>query len=183
MKDSCSELPQGRVSGWALATGGRGFSLVELLVALALSATIVGAASAVLRQLSLGYASNRSQLTAFRQVQNAGYWVSRDVFMAQQVQPGPGAGFPLTLAWTEWDGTSYQVVYTLEPLDGLGRLVRTQRVGFEAPVTTSVAQYLDPAGTTVTWEPAAQKVTLQVTARVGERSQTRTYETRPRPSF
>lgn len=95
-----------------------GFTLLELLIVLAISGLVTGATTMTFFQVFDGNARTSNHMEAVRQVQNAGYWVSRDAQMAQIVDTGNDPGTPelelVTLTWTEWDNTAHQVVYTLQ---------------------------------------------------------------------
>ncbi len=164
----------------------RGFTLIELLVAIAITGLITGGLTMTIFQVLTGNARTSNHMTAVRQVQNAGYWVSRDAQMAQSVEPDPDPdGFPLTLTWTDWDGDGYQVVYTLVD-DKLQREHYTNRDIYPNPdATTLVAQYIDPEPAKTNCDFAGGVLTLTVTASLGgdwqEASETRIYEVVPRP--
>jgi len=132
-------------------------------------------------QVFAGNARTSNHMTAVKQVQNAGYCISRDAQMAQTVDTGEFSGFPLTLTWTEYgvDGDVHQVVYTLVD----SQLRRSHSVDGGEPSQTLVAQYIDSTGTNCQF--AGDKVTLTVMATVGgfpeETSEPRVYEVVPRP--
>jgi len=145
----------------------KGFTLIELIVAIAITALIIGVSS--------------NHMKAVRQVQNAGYWISHDVQMAQSVVPAADAdGFPLDVAWKDWDTNLHEVTYTL--LEN-GKLERTYRFNGETSEIL-VAQYIE----SIEVDPipfSGTKLTLTVTASVGtwpqEENETRVYEIVPRP--
>jgi hypothetical protein len=119
-------------------------------------------------------------MTAVRQVQQAGFWVSPDVQMAQSVNASGSSGFPLTLTWTEWAGNNHTVIYTLED----NTLQRSHSVNDEDPTVTLVAEYIDPDQTScypLGVLPPDVALNFTVTATVGEESETRMYEVKPRP--
>jgi prepilin-type N-terminal cleavage/methylation domain-containing protein len=92
----------------------RGFTLLEIVVALA----IVGAlASVIVMTISQIFTSNMrdsARMTAVQDAQSALHWLSRDAQMAQTVQTGGSAGFPLQLNWVEWEtNDTYSVNYSL----------------------------------------------------------------------
>jgi len=159
----------------------RGFTIIELLVALAITCLITGGVTMAIFQVFAGNARTSNHMTAVRQVQNAGYWIGRDAQMAQTVDTGVFSGCPLTLGWTEYgvDGDVHQVVYALVD----SQLRRSHSVNSGEPVETLVAQYIDSTGTDCQF--AGGKVTLTVMATVGgfpeETSETRVYEVIPRP--
>lgn len=292
--------------------GQRGFTLVELLVAVAISGLITSGLTMSIFQVFDSNARNSSEMTVVRQVQNAGHWVSRDTLMAQAVLPtealivswdqytvgapdesfyfafsgdgggswssdieaslslesisypipeeyltnnfkmkflagfntsgervyidniaisqgefsddcsnfgswnnganwaviggefeGQGSGtdaertltmknsldlssyqsaspgFPLVLTWTDWDGLTHLVNYTLTD----GKLRRSYYVDGALLAETLVAQYIDPSQTSCQFSDGLLELT--VTATVGDyrpASVTRTYEITPRPN-
>jgi len=113
-------------------------------------------------------------------VQNAGFWVSHDALMAQDVNtdddPGTSELELVTLTWTEWDNTPHQVIYTLQGTElwrddsGSGQQMRV------AQYIDSISCQLDPLDN--------RKLIFTVTATVGgdwqESIETRTYEVVPR---
>ena len=165
--------------------GQRGFSLIELLVAIPIAALISIAATGAIFQI---FASSRAgnDIVAFRQVQTAGGWVSNDALQAQNIddtldQPGD-SGFPLTLTWTDWDNDIHQVVYDLiaMPSGTLKQLQRQETVNGDTS-NRIVGQYLDGSASQISYDDSAVKVIFQVTATVGEQTASRVYEVKPRP--
>ena len=174
---------------WSINRKQRGFTLIELMLAIAISGIITGGITTTIFQVVIGSARTNNHMTAVRHVQEAGYFVSRDVQMAQIVQltPAPDPdGFPLTLTWTDWGSSEvHQVTYTLEdiPDSDLTNLQRSYSHG--ATETSIIAQFIDP--TEKDGEPQTKcdftdgKLTFTVTATVGGQSETRVYEIVPRP--
>ncbi|MFC2068594.1 type II secretion system protein J [Chloroflexota bacterium] len=62
-----------------------GFTLVELVVAMTVGAFIMGGALAIMTQLFWVTSDNSNYMAAYRQVQNAGDWISQDALTVQQV--------------------------------------------------------------------------------------------------
>lgn len=95
-----------------------GFTLLELLIVLAITGIVTSATTMTIFQVLDGNARSNNHMEAIRQVQNAGYWVSRDAKMAQVIDIGNDPGTPelelVTLTWTEWDNTAHQVTYKLQ---------------------------------------------------------------------
>jgi prepilin-type N-terminal cleavage/methylation domain-containing protein len=160
----------------------RGFTLIELIIAIAIAALITGGITAAIMQLLTINTRDSNHMVAVRQVQQAGKEVSKDTLQAQGVNAtGAGWGLTLNLAWDEW-GTNqtHTVNYTL--VNGPGGVVGLQRshsVAGNSTVTT-VAEYIDPTQTSCVW--AGGVLTFTVTATVGTQSETRTYQVEPRPS-
>lgn len=123
----------------------RGFTLVEVIIVLAIIGIVIGAATMTIVQVINGSSSTSNHMIAIRQVQNAGYWVSRDVQMAQSVAPALDSdGFPLTLTWTDRDGDDHQVVYSLVDMPGgLAKLQRSHSVN-GTTATGIMAEFIDP---------------------------------------
>ena len=162
-----------------------GFTLIEFVLAVAISGIIIAAITTTILQMFTGGARTSSHMTAVRQVQSAGYWVSRDGMMAQEepdIGGDPSTNF-LTLTWTDWgseDKDEHKVVYTLKDMTD-GDLKNLQRI-YSGPVATEtgiIAQYIDPYQTSCVWDSGV--LTFTVTATVGEQSETRVYEVKPRP--
>jgi len=170
----------------------RGFTLIELMVVIAITGFVTSGATMAILQVINGSARTNNHMTAVRQVQNAGYWVSRDVHMVQNIVADPtGGGFPLTLTWTDWgNNEEHQVVYTLldMPSGGLKNLQRSHSSN-GITETIIIAQFIDPTvkdGEPQTkCEPTNGSLVFTVTATVGGGSQgqseTRIYEIVPRP--
>jgi prepilin-type N-terminal cleavage/methylation domain-containing protein len=154
----------------------QGFTLLELMLAMAISGIITGVITMTIFQVVTGTARTNNHMVAVRQAQNAGFFVSRDVQMAQIVVTDPDPdGFPLALTWTDWSGTVNNVTYTLDGTE----LIRNHN-GQQSPV----AQFI--GSVEVSPRPyTGGKLIFMVTATVGSGSQaqseTRTYEIVPRP--
>ncbi len=162
----------------------RGFTLVEVIIVLAIIGIVIGAATMTIVQVINGSSSTSNHMIAIRQVQNAGYWVSRDVQMAQSVAPALDSdGFPLTLTWTDRGGSDHQVVYSLVDMPGgLAKLQWSHSVN-GATTTFIVAEFIDPDETNCYLYNGA--LTFTVTAKVSgfpqDQSETRIYHVMPRP--
>jgi prepilin-type N-terminal cleavage/methylation domain-containing protein len=163
--------------------GQRGFTLIELIIAIAIAALITGGISAAIMQILTINVRDSNHMIAVRQVQQAGKEVSKDTLQAQSVNATtPSQGFPLTLTWTEW-GTNqtHTVNYTLEDMSG--GLKKLQRKHFDSALnsttTTIVAEYISSASFVKL--PSAVVYDFTVTATVGDQSETRIYEIEPRP--
>jgi len=163
----------------------RGFTLVELLIAVALTTLITAALTGAIFQVFTLHARTTNRMTAVRQVQQAGFWVCPDIMSAQNVTPGANNGFPLTLNWTI-DGASYAVVYSLEGSGSLRALQRKYYVNSTLTSTTLVAEYIlhtdtRIAPTTSCSYSSCPVYNLTVTAKVGDETETRVYQAQPRP--
>jgi len=64
--------------------GRKGFGLIELLVAMAISSVLLAAISTATVHLVTFTKDNANSMTAIEQVQNVGFWVKRDAVSAQR---------------------------------------------------------------------------------------------------
>ena len=165
----------------------RGFSIIELLVVIVLTALITTAVTTTFFQVFNINARTANHMSALSQVQQAGKEVSKDTLQAQTVNATGSQGFPLTLTWVEW-GTNQtnSVNYTLEDVpSGLKELQRSHSINSTEPTVIRVAQYIDPYQTSCSWNNVTRMLTFTVTATVGngpyEAIETRIYEIEPRP--
>ncbi|MBA7599184.1 hypothetical protein ES703_06211 [subsurface metagenome] len=156
----------------------KGITLVELVIAIGISSfVIVGAAVAIFQLITVSD-RNSNYMTAYTEVQNAGFSVSRDATQAQAVDDTSGF---VTLDWVDWEGDAHKVVYTLEDAsDGLKELWRTYSINDVPQETMRVARYIDPV-TNLAWNASENVLTLVITAQVGDQTATRTYNVKPRP--
>ena len=171
----------------------RGLTLVELMIAIALAGIVTAGITMTFAHLFAGSTRTSNHMTAVRQVQSAGYWVSQDALQAQEAklaEPSPeypsGTQFPLTLIWTDVDKTETKVTYTITADGELRRSIKTTPDGGETTETVSfVAQYIDVTadheGKPKTRLEPGTALTFTVTATVGGQSETRVYQVEPRP--
>lgn len=172
----------------------RGFTLLELLVAIPIAALVVTAASGAIFQILNSTRAN-NYMVAYRQVQEAGHRVNRDGIQAQEITVSAAPGFPFTFEWTDWDSEDkYRIAYTLEdmPNSDLKYLQRRETIHdkdgnlkkdeFTGPVPQYIYLDTDSAKpTNCLWDSDEKVLTFTVKAQVGEQTATRTYKIKPRP--
>jgi len=124
----------------------RGFTLIEMIIVLAIAGIVIGATTMTIFQVISGSSHTSNHMTAVRQVQSAGYWVSRDTQMAQEdpdivTDSVTGELESITLTWEDRDGYDHQVVYTL-----LADKLQRQHtcVALSLDETSIVAEFIDP---------------------------------------
>jgi prepilin-type N-terminal cleavage/methylation domain-containing protein len=95
--------------------GQKGFSLLELLVALAITGLITTSITMVISQTFTGSTRSSNHMVAVRQVQEAGYWVSYYASSAQNMTITGDSGFPLILRWFDFGPpcTRQKIVFSL----------------------------------------------------------------------
>jgi prepilin-type N-terminal cleavage/methylation domain-containing protein len=168
-----------------LYKGQGGFTLIEILVVLALIGLITGGITAAISQVLTINTRSSNHMIAVRQVQQAGKEVSKDTLQAQpnKIDDNPSGGNFLVLNWTNSEGLENMVVYTIDD----DKLKRSHTINGTAQTTAPavVAQYIDSAQTSCSWNNATSVLTFTVTATVGSGSyeaiETRVYEIEPRP--
>lgn len=170
----------------------KGYTLIELIVAVSIMVLVSGAASIAIFQISKGTEANNTHMNAVRQVQNAGYWICRDARMAQSIDTD-NLTLPVFLVfnWTEWNDENEKIYhsanYSFEGLtDGIGKLKRTHRSSAGANEETLIATYIyyaptDPDDTTKA-DYQAPVLTLQLTSVVEDTKEIREYRIKNRPN-
>jgi hypothetical protein len=179
------------MAGRSRARGPAGITMVELMVALAISALIVTGSLMLVRYMITAADTNRDKTVASLEVQYVGFWISEDAQQAQTVDVGPYQGFPLTLSWTELDELDNEipneVVYSLGNMtdifgNNLWRLERTQSVDSVSLGTSVVGKYLEPDSTECVESPHhfVSSLIVRVAATVDRSRANSTYEIHPR---
>jgi prepilin-type N-terminal cleavage/methylation domain-containing protein len=159
-----------------------GFTLIEIIVALAITGVLAAVIATSIYQVSMVNAGSTSRVSAVTQVENAVHYINRDVQMSQKVQPQGSQGFPLTLSWTAWDDNSLnQVVYKLQS----GNLVRTFSINGGTPTTKTVAVAISAASADTNCSYANHALTLKIsssaTSNFKQDTETRICQIIPRP--
>jgi type II secretory pathway pseudopilin PulG len=154
----------------------KGFSILELVIVILLTGIITAAVTTTFFQVFAMNTRTANHMIAVSQVQQAGKLVSEDMLEAQanMIYDSPGEGKFLKLGWTAQNSTTV-VIYTLENAE----LWRSETIDDGDPTMTRVAEYINPIETSCVW--ADGVLTFTVTATVGDESETRVYQVKPRP--
>jgi len=163
-----------------------GFTLLEVMLIVAVSGIISTGITMTFFQVVTGSARASNRVIVISQVQSAGYWVSHDTQLAQGVDVDDGStGFPLVLSWTGWDDKSHQVTYTLEEAaGGLNQLKQSHKIDNGDPVVNIVAKCIELADVSPkSYTGGVLTFKVKVTVGVGsqQQSETREYKIVPRP--
>jgi type II secretory pathway pseudopilin PulG len=175
--------------------GQKGLTILELMTAVGVSSIISVGIMMTLYQVVTGSARTGAQMTAIKQVEHAGFWVSSDAQVAQEIDDEPAGGEFLVLSWTDWDNAEHTVTYTLD--EETGELLRDDGVN---PTPIRVAQFIDagpedpedpegPKKTSIDFadtngDSIGDTVIFKVTAVVGNTlPETREYRIVPRPLY
>ncbi|MFC1970084.1 type II secretion system protein J [Chloroflexota bacterium] len=164
-----------------IRTNQKGFTLIEIVIALGIFGLVIAAASGTIAQV---FQSSRSteHMTALRQVQSAGYWVSKDGIQAQTITT---QGYLLYVGRNDWDDADlHEIVYSLQnmPSGALKQLQRIEYLNGAPTATIIISRYIDPDQTSCVWDPDAKALTFTVTATMNQQTETRTYQVQPRPA-
>jgi prepilin-type N-terminal cleavage/methylation domain-containing protein len=111
----------------------KGFTLLELLLAVAIGAIAIAAVTAIIMQVFQINTVSSNRTVLIRELERVGSYVSRDALQTEagSVKTTISDSETLTLAWTE-DGTGYSIVYSKQGED----IVRTYSAGSEANTET-----------------------------------------------
>ena len=160
-----------------------GFTLIEVIVALTITALIAGGAALTTQQLLQSTQRGSDQATAIRYAQMVGYWVSNDGTMSDTITIGDnpatvGETEFATMHWLEWkSGDTYEARYLwLNSSDGLQKLQRKLLVkdnngATKSTNTSLVADHIYAA--TLSQQVGGWRLTVE--ARSGTKSESREY--------
>jgi prepilin-type N-terminal cleavage/methylation domain-containing protein len=141
-----------------------GFTLIEMLAAIAITGVIALGASISIAQVLNQTTRDNDFTTASHNAMNALHWMSRDALMAQTVTGTEG--FPLTqdlsMKWTGWDNSIYTANYTLTD----GELRRIYSNGTEVS-STVIAENINPASGKTSCVSENGTITITITSSVG----------------
>ena len=154
-----------------------GFTLIEILVGLALTGILITGIVVTIFQVNVGTAQNKNNMYMLRQVQTAGYYISRDALQAECIGLGTNNGFPIALSWSD-PATSENHSIKYEYDSNTRYLTRIDLVN---STTIRIADNID--STTSFTTNGTDYFSLTVTANMNgyqPASATRTYEIEPR---
>ena len=109
----------------------RGFTLMELLVVVAVVGLLVPILATIIYQISRQTVDNSNRMSAMRPLANAGRWLSEDIPMAQDtnliVDDTPFS--TLQLYWTNWSDTGNVDTYSADTVAYKRCRITYERVG------------------------------------------------------
>ena len=165
-----------------------GYSLISILIALAIMAIITTGIMTVIYQIYNVSSDRTTHMIAIREVQNAGRWFTIDGQKAVTIEPAQDPdGFPLTISWDDPADNQHEVVYTLSLDNKLQRQHYTNRtINPDPDATALIALNIDPSNTSCIVTENNELV-ANVTAVVNidpvTYTETRTYRIFPRRSL
>jgi len=139
----------------------RGASLVELLVAIAISLLVFSVLSSALVQFLLTTRWGNNQLQATNDIQVTSLWLGRDAPEAASFTPGAGNVYG-TLAWAD---SSQEYLYSYDSLNGA--LVREHYDTGVLQSTTTVARHIQDQGD-VSFSTSGHLLSVSITSTSGD---------------
>jgi prepilin-type N-terminal cleavage/methylation domain-containing protein len=149
-----------------------GFTLIEIIIAVAISGIIISGITASVIQVFDGNTRSSSHMETIQDTENAGFWLNQDILTTQSVSIGETNGFPLKLSRIDWNGVIHQVTYSLSGT----KLLRTVISDGVNISQTVVADNVNTSAAATNCTFADDVLTLKITSEVSSASETRIYE-------
>ena len=153
-----------------------GYGLIEMVIGLALTGILATGITTFTVQTITESTRSNNHMQAMMQLENAGFWISRDVQMSGNITLGPDAGFPLQLTREDADLNEYQVTFTLAE----NRIQRSQIKNGGAPTQTLIAENINPAPSLTNISYSGDLLLFNVTSTFGNKDTSRSYQIKKR---
>lgn len=168
----------------------KGFTLLEVLAATAIISLLAYGGAMTVSRIILGTQRANDQMTALQQVQNAGYWMSRDLITSQNIAPGDDPNTPqtefLSLYWTDWESAQTHGIYYyyVSASGGLNSIKRRVVIlDSNSAVVSDTSQLIaQNIVSPVTLSQSGNIWKVNVAARSNQHTETREYDVLPRPN-
>lgn len=172
--------------------GERGFAVLEIILAVALSTMVFASASMVTIYVLKNNEQTNQNMTAVAHAESSAYWIAVDAQMAEVITADNLTPAQiLVLSWTDWgygsDSIYHVVTYSLENITGdIGRLKRTHQDSDGNSDQAIVAEHIyynlsDPDSTQVSYLDSV--LNLKVTIKLGLAEDIKDYTIYRRPNF
>lgn len=162
----------------------KGFTVLELLISLAVMAAIGTGVTASIFQVYKVTRQNNDYATAVQQAQNTGYWISHDGLMAETLTGNSSLvneADKFVFSWSDWEtGFTNVVEYSLMPSEDLYQVKRHLIIVTPAGNTTTERIISDHI---VKVEKAGSPWRFTVTSLSGQKSVVREYAVASRLNF
>lgn len=157
----------------------RGFSLTEIIIGVAIGGLLVSGVATLVFQSKNVTSSTKDRMQGIMQVENAGYWMSRDIQMSENLTLGDDAGFPLLLTWQDTDQNEYQVTYSLAE----GSISRSLMKNGVGPTQNVIARDIAMAPSLTSLSDTGGLIVFNVAFTSENAEVSRTYQIKPRLSL
>jgi prepilin-type N-terminal cleavage/methylation domain-containing protein len=155
-----------------------GFTLIELIITVAIVGLLATAISVSIFQIFKVNASSGSRMVAIKQVETAINRIRVDVQMAQVVEnTDTDPNVFLKLRWKEWDNTVNEVKYSVDPASHQMSRLLSQGSPLNPVSTIVIATNIQSASASVSGE----NWKIDIAAAVSDSTEIRTIEVKPRP--
>jgi prepilin-type N-terminal cleavage/methylation domain-containing protein len=161
-----------------------GFTLIEVIVGLAISSILGGGIIMGIYQIGRVNEMSNARVTSVKQLENALYYINRDVQMSQSID-SESEDYWLKLDWTEWEENNYnEVTYIVDAgLVTRSYYVNSQLIS-EKPVASDITSFAaTPPDKDASPPEKAWTIDLTATTTSGHRQQSETRQMKiiPRP--
>jgi Tfp pilus assembly protein PilW len=156
-----------------------GFSQIEIIASLALAGLLTTGVTAFVFHTINVTVNTQNRMQAIMQVENAGYWMSRDIQMSDNFTLGENAGFPMQLAWKDIDQNEYEVTYSLNQTSIIRSLIKNE----ESPIHNLIAQDINASASLTNLNSIDGLLVLNITSTSEDIDVSRTYKIKPRLDF
>ena len=150
--------------------------MIEIILGIALAGILTSGITTFTVQTVTESARSNNRMEATMQVENAGYWVGRDVQMSSNITLGQTAGFPLELRWQDENGSNYLVTYALSG----GQIKRSLAKDGQAALQTVIAESINSAPALTSCVYSSGLLTFNITSTLGKVTVSRSYEVKKR---
>jgi type II secretory pathway component PulJ len=148
-----------------------GFTLIDIVVSVAITGILGLGISVFAIQTVQETGRSSSRMQVIQQLENAGYWISRDAQTAQTITVGQTGGFPLELTWTDASNDNFAVTFSLTDGQIRRSLVKNGGTAQQTQIAQSINS--DPALTYCTY--SGSMLTFNATATIASSNISRTY--------
>jgi type II secretory pathway pseudopilin PulG len=161
-----------------------GFTLIELILGMVLYSLLGGGIITAISHINRVNDASSARITAVKQVENALFYINRDIQMAQNIETD-GEGFWMKMNWTTWDDNDlYEETYIFE--DEI--ITRRESINGDITLQQPLAAHISAVSVTapnLTTTPPEKAWTIEITATAasGHRQdiETRRMQIVPRP--
>jgi len=156
-----------------------GMGMIEVIASLAIAGLLMTGATAFVFNTMTVTGNTQNRMHAIMQVENAGYWISRDIQMSDNFTLGENAGFPMQVMWRDIDQNEYEVTYSLNQTGIVRSLIKNE----ESPVQNLIAQNINTSASLTNLNSSDGLLVLNITSSSEDIDISRMYKIKSRLDF